>query len=485
MDIRIYSKGQYNTDFRNIRPGASFPSTEVRARNLVYRSNKRLFTGEYASNKKLIARIDGNEEEVDYKVLPLNYFKLIVNKIDSLLWSNDVTIHTGNSETDNLVNKLIERTGWLDSIRYASKLAEIYGDVILKTYTNGVSVCPPMEGYKVLDKTDKSVKGFVLKELLYEDQMFSNEFNSKPSYIRILISCPGFDYERVFRYSGDYWSGTLGEPVRIKYKDRWIPKRGRYYFSGVDEPTVQWFSVNIEDDGVYGTSSFENVKKIIWALENRLTMDNYVLDAHGMPILLIGQSAVIPDEKTKGYKLKVIDNKFLIARDINGEPKASYLTWDGKLENSKTVRDDLLGHFYELSEMGKVFLSGQVQGNPSEETLGNIIKSAIDRGHREINYLYTDMKKSLYVLCRLNNIDIRLEDISIELNIGRADDAQVLAKVCETLLSCNLFSKETLRKMYYGYDADSSKAEDALIQKEGGGDLDDIQRDSGKAVQSG
>lgn len=76
----------------------------------------------------------------------------------------------------------------------------------------------------------------------------------KPTHIRLLISCDGFDFERVFEYFGDENSGRLGRPVRFKYKDRWIPRKGRYYKTDLDVSTVQWLSVNIENDGVYGTS---------------------------------------------------------------------------------------------------------------------------------------------------------------------------------------------------------------------------------------
>lgn len=473
---RPMTRGNYDTDFSGLNEGRQFPSNEVLGRNVVYRHNMRLFTGEYANNKRLLAIINDVYTPIDYKVLPLNYFKLMINKLDSLLFGNEITIKTGDVGRDNLVNKLVEKTAWVKSIREAVKLCEIYGDACIKTGRFGASAFSPLFAYKVVDQSDKKkVKAYVLHELLYERCNTNyNENSYRPTHIRILICCKGFDYERVYEYNGSNVSGTLGKPVRYKYKDRWIPRKGRYYWTGVDDcETVQWLSVNVEDDGVYGTSSFTQVKDLIFAIENRLSTENWVIDAHGKPLLIAGMSAFKTDEITGEYRLSVVNGKYLVDKGGN-DTKPEYLTWDGKLEASKQVRDDLMSAFYELSEMGKTFLSGEYTGNISEESLNNIIKSAIDRGNREVNDIWYDIRKSLYMLCKLNDIDISIEDINISFNVGRVDDTNVIADVCNKLSTMGLFSKQTLLNKFWGYSEADALAEFNRIQLENkGGIMDD------------
>lgn len=476
--FRPLTRGNYDTDFSNLKEGCEFPSNEVKARNQVYRYNKKLFTGEYAYNKKLIARVNNKDAEIEYKTLPLNYFELIVNKLDSLFFSNEITITTGNVETDNIVNKLVEKTGWTKSIRQGIKLAEIYGDSCIKTYRGGASAFAPTFAYKVVDISDKSkVIGYVMHELLYDTSKSINGTKDYiPRYIRILISCKGFDYERVYEYQGTNISGTIGKPVRYKYKSRWIPRKGRYYFTGIeDAETLQWISVNIEKDGVYGSSSFESVKDLIFAIEERLSTENYVIDAHGKPLLIVGMSALKTDEQTGEYHLSVVNGKYMVAHG-GDEGKPEYLTWDGKLEASKQVRDDLMSTFYELSEMGKTFLSGEYQGNISEESLNNIIKSAIDRGNREVNDFWYEIRKSLYILCRLNDININIENINISFNIGRVDDTKTISEISEMLINMGLFSKETILKKFWGYSEMDAKAEFDRIKEESEGRNNDNTR---------
>jgi hypothetical protein len=148
--------------------------------------------------------------------------------------------------------------------------------------------------------------------------------------------------------------------------------------------------------------------------------------------------------------------------------KIEYLTWDGKLESSKQIRDDLEQQFYELSEMGRTFLSGEYTGNVSEESLNNMIKSAIDRGNRDLNDLWYDIRKSLYVLCKLNNIDIDIEDININFNVGRVDDTKVISEICKTLNEVGLFSKQTMLNKFFGYSEEDALAEFERIKSEHG-----------------
>jgi hypothetical protein len=176
-------------------------------------------------------------------------------------------------------------------------------------------------------------------------------------------------------------------------------------------------------------------------------------------------SSVKTDEITGGYYLSVINGKYMINK-TSDEHKPEYLTWDGKLEASAEVRDFIKDSFYELSEMGKTFLASEYSGNISEETLGNLIKGALDRANRELNDFWYEIRKSLYVLCKLNHINVSLEDINIDFNIGRVDDPKTLAETCEILSGMKLFSNETLLMKYWGYSSDDAEAEAERIKQE-------------------
>ena len=129
-----------------------------------------------------------------------------------------------------------------------------------------------------------------------------------------------------------------------------------------------------------------------------------------------------------------------------------------------------MSYFYELSELRKTYLSGEYTGNISEETLNNTIKSAIDRGNRDCNDIWYEVRKSLYVLCRLNDIDVNIEDLNISFNIGRTDDDKQVAEIIDLLNKAGVFSKSTLLQKYYGYNDEQASEELNKIKEEQGGE---------------
>lgn len=479
---RGVGRGKYVTEFDAIHPGITFPLDEERDRNAVARFNHRLYSGEYAKNKKLLARMGSEEVEIPYKVIPVNMFKLLVNKLDGLLFGNEIVVKTGDIKRDARIARLIEKTNFFSAVRRAVKLAEIEGDSCIKIYKSGASAFSAQNAYKVVDESDvDNVKGYVLHELLttqYGD-------NKTYTHIRFEVHTKGEIFEQVFEYNGNAFCGTIGLPVRYRYKDRWIPKSGRSYKTPVNDcACVQWLSLNREADGCYGQSSFIDFMDIVFTIESRLSSEVWVEDNHEKPFLVLGAEMFVPDESSGGYALKQINGKYLVSHGKDSA-KPEYLTWDGKLENSQDIRADLLSYFYELSELGKTFLTGEYQGNISEETLNNTIKSAIDRSNRDLTDFYDAIRDALYCLCKLSGIRLEKDDITINFNVGRSDDDKTVADIVKTLHEAGVFSMSTLRGKYYGYNLEQSAEEDLKISQESllNNDQDTKQNTNDQAVE--
>ena len=60
--------------------------------------------------------------------------------------------------------------------------------------------------------------------------------------------------------------------------------------------------------------------------------------------------------------------------------------------------DTLFSQIYEVTELGKTFMTGEYTGNISEESLNKLVKGAFDRGDRHVWDIYFEVRKSLYVL---------------------------------------------------------------------------------------
>ena len=453
------TRGNAETDFSMIKEGQQFPTAGIKARNACWKYYHRLYDGSYAYNKKLVAKINSIDTEIPYSVIPINMFKLTVSKLDSLFFSNEISIKTGDIKRDERIAKLVERTNFIKTLRKAFKLAEIEGDSCIKVYKDGVSAFSPIHAFKVVDESNTdNVRAYVLYEYLTTD-MGNNQ--KRVTHIRFEVHQQGSIFEQVFEYQGE----RVGNPVRYWYAGRWIPRSGREYNTSLDMPLVHWLSLNEEADSIYGQSTFLDFKDIIFALESRLSSELWIEDNHEKPFLVLGAEMFLANEETGRYELKQINGKYLVSHG-NESAKPEYLTWDGKLENSQQIREDFLSYFYELSELGKTFLSGEYTGNISEETLTNTIKSAIDRGNRDLLDFYTPARDALYCLCKLNGISLNKEDLVIDFNVGRSDDDKVVAEVIKTLHEAGVFSMETLRAKYFGYNEKQSAEEDQKLANE-------------------
>ena len=115
--FRLNSRGHYDTDFSFLQSGSGFPSAEVRGRNRVYRWRHKQYTGEYGRDKNLICHINSVETTIPYKVLTLNYFKLLSSKMTDLVMNNEIQVKTGDIERDKKIADLIEDTKWRDGVR--------------------------------------------------------------------------------------------------------------------------------------------------------------------------------------------------------------------------------------------------------------------------------------------------------------------------------------------------------------------------------
>lgn len=471
VDIyRTLSKGQYDTDFSSVVAGATFPSAEVRGRNAVYRYYNRLFTGEYAKNKKLQAMVDSQAVDIPYTIIAVNLFKKTVEKMYSLIFGNETVIKAGDIENDLIVNKLVERTEFISKLGQSATLRSIYGDVVIKIHKNGLSVVSPLSCFKIVDKHDKDK---VIASVLYE-YLYSN-INGCESieHIRFEIHCAGWIYEAVHKYMGNNISGTIGEKVEYEYRGRKVKSTGNYYKTGVDISLIQWMSLNKMADGVYGQSPLVDIKDLVFALEARLSSDKWVLDGNSNPSLIVGMSSITTNEKTGVYEFNALHGKYIV-QNGSEDVTPKYLEWTGNLDNGRGFREDILSLFYEMSEMTKSFFTGEYSGNISEETFNNTIKSALDRASREVDENWYIERNCLYALCRLNGIDVCIEDISINHNIGRIDDESKTADLVVSLIKNEVFSKKSMLEKYYGLNAEQAEEEAKRIKLEKGEMTDDF-----------
>lgn len=70
------------------------------------------------------------------------------------------------------------------------------------------------------------------------------------------------------------------------------------------------------------------------------------------------------------------------------------------------------------------------------------------------------------MLCRLNDIDVDIDDLAIEFNVGRSDDDKVVAETSSLLVEQGILSRRTILGRYFGLNDDQADAELERIKQE-------------------
>lgn len=466
MNVWDYTyKYNYETDFSFLNTGSKFPTERQRCKNAEYAFRKKEYSGKYGDGRYLVAMVNKCEKAIPYKVISLNYFKLLTSKICDLIFNNEITIKADTADNTAKLNNLVDRLNWVSKIRKAVKYVTIYGDSCIKTYKNGLSVFTPNKAFKIVeDGNVDNVIAYVLCQPITKNKAGTVVIE----YIRFEVHFEGKVFEIVKKYVGGVTAGTLGEAVDYVYNNRKISKEGNWYDTGISDCSmVQWLTINQEVDGVYGESVYQDIQDIVFALEHRISMEHHALNSLADPLLIVGMSSVITDEQGN-YKLKTINGNMLVTedRDNTSAILPQQFQQEFKLDSYEQFIDTLKSELYELSELGRIYLSSEYSGNISEESISNLIKGAIDKACRILNDVYDSIRDSLYVLAVTNNIEVNKEDLTVIFNIGQTDNDKNIAEVCKILIDAGVLSRNTLRSKYFGYTLEQSIEEQRQIDIE-------------------
>lgn len=428
--------------------GASWPPPSLAPLRWYQNFCMSLYTGDYAYNRKWIAFVDNVEREMPYCMLTLNYFKKVADTVVSLAFGNEIMISTGDKELDKQVKALADRLKFEIYIQKALLYSEIYGDAIIRVNKDGINVLPPLWGIKNVNQHNiDSTDSITLYDYLYDEDGSLYGVYLETHYC-----------DRVYRCIREYSGSSLGDQIAGRYQGSYIPQRGcwdRYpEFDGGS--AAIWCSLN-QGSSVYGTSAFNQIKDVVFAIESVFSLRNYITSENAQPFLIMGMSMFTTNEETGGYELKKINDRYLI-KDSDGDP--TYLEWGGEnLQRAAELSEDLMQAFYELSEISKSVISGEYSGQVTMETLQTTAKSTIDRAQRDVTSLWYQFREALFIAARLNGIDIDRDQLTLSFNVDRALTDMELAQVAETLIASGVMSRETILQKYYGLTQEQARNE--------------------------
>jgi hypothetical protein len=174
------------------------------------------------------------------------------------------------------------------------------------------------------------------------------------SYLHKETHRPGLIFHEIFRY----------DPVKEqiiateKATDFNYPDQEE---TGVDTSLI--FHVpNYRDGDFFGSSDYRDLEQLMFALNNRITKIDNILDKHSDPILAVPPGVI--DEKGKVKKEAL--NMFEVDNENPGFNKPEYIIWNANLDAAFKEVDKLVDMLYMFSGIAPASTIGDQNGGQAE-----------------------------------------------------------------------------------------------------------------------
>jgi inorganic pyrophosphatase len=377
-------------------PGAriEFPYDNSRRRLGDYEYFMRLFMGEHFEAFNI--RINDEKYTKEYsklRYIMVNFAGLISKVVADFLFSEppkfysdegddaqteylEALIHENNLNAQNYESALSNSA--LGDAVYKIRIGErVKGDgkptVIIEDFTPSIFF-PKVEGFNVRQTPDTIELAWTF-------------FKGKDKYLRKEIHTIGKIENQVWSMEGNKIMtkqdvSILGDPDLKEFEDTKIDRHLIVHIPN-------WKTGN----RFFGISDYADLDKLFYAVNNRFTKIDNILDKHGDPILTVPQGVLDEKGNVNKKSLGVIE----IVDGDTGKPE--YIVWDAKLESAFSEIEKLTDMVLMIAEispdvlgMGKgITDSGRALKLKILRTIAKVARKKLyyDRGLKEV--LYTAM----------------------------------------------------------------------------------------------
>lgn len=324
-----------------------FPYLEHAPRLKDYDYYEMLFFGQHFQAFKI--RIDNKAYGEVYNMLryvKVNFAGLVSKIVADFLFSEPVKIKVPGGDQE-FVDKLVEQNN-LHIQNYESALSNSYfGDELFKIRTgrrhpNNTSEKPTI----IIEETTPKIffphtNQFNVRqdpETIELAWMFES---GGEKYLRKEMHMPRKVVTELYRMKGEEVQeqlpiSMLGEPGLAEEQETKIDQLLVFHVPNW-KPSGRYF----------GVSDYYDLDNLFYAINNRLTKNDNILDKHSDPILAVPEGILDENGKVKRERLNMVE----IPAGSGDDAKPEYIVWNANLENAFTQIDKLVDMLFMVAEI--------------------------------------------------------------------------------------------------------------------------------------
>lgn len=177
----------------------------------------------------------------------------------------------------------------------------------------------------------------------------------------------------------DLWSWEGTKRVRQLDIDAFFPELEDGP-TGIDEIPIVHVGNNVKAGEHYGTSEFMRIRRLVLALESRLSQEDEVLDKHARPKLIVGPGVLDTDGRSRLAHFDIIEIEPSI---LEKAVKPEYLTWNMQIEGIRHEIEKLEEYLFMVTETSPASFGLERDGSQVESARALRFKA-----HRTVNKVF-------------------------------------------------------------------------------------------------
>jgi hypothetical protein len=319
----------------------TFPPATSLARLHTYDYTERLFMGDHFNAFNI--KINDGEYNRAYsrlRYVQVNFAGIVSKVIADMLFGEPVTIRAEDGDQE-FIDSLVHENK-LDVQFYESALSNSYlGDAVFKLR---VGPRNPNEKSTVIieDITPRiyfpEIDGFNVRAKPKEEVLAWTFTLGTKMYLRKEIHERGTIRNELWEMEGD----KIITPAPLSILDANMPQ---IQATGINQSLIVHVPNWKTGNRTFGISDYTDLDNLFYALNNRMTKVDNVLDKHTDPILMVPPGILDEKGNVKKKSLGVIE----IGEGETGKPE--YIVWDASLENAFKEIEKLVEFMYLVGEI--------------------------------------------------------------------------------------------------------------------------------------
>lgn len=454
----------------------NFPQQKDKYRLQQYEYFDNLYYGNHFEAFMIRAEDGFSQQYAKLRYVVANFPGLISRVMADMLFGENVVFNFEDENIQQYADKLIERNGLVTQLYESAIVASRKGDAVFKVRIGKrnplddqapdeviIEEINPAFYFPVFDKEGT-------RYTPVKDQIITKFEVNEKTYLHKEIHQPRKIIHEVYLYN----------PQEEKIEAEVNPEQFGFKSeedTGVDRSLI-FHIPNVRDGGgFWGSSDYRDLDKLFFALNNRITKIDNILDKHSDPILAV-PPGVIDDE---GNVRKEALGMFEVANDSTGFDTPEYIVWNANLEAAFNEIDKLVDMLFMFSEVSPTTLGMDKGGSvESGRALKFRLLATIRKRTRKMRYFEHAMEAIMETALQLaTDNNLAIEDVSpagserptVIWGDGVINDDVELVEIAQMRLDAGLSSRADEIAKLDGISPDDAKTKVEEIETENTPDL--------------